>query len=565
MKYNNPYLYKIAEANTDPNRRYNKETGEWERTAPVNVQAAKPSTLKALFSAPVLKSWAYDTANFVNDAARQVAKLSPVNKLTGGLIDKGHAAISKSLQKLKPDDYVADNYSDSPWMGAFVKGFRQSPTTFHNIRNLAHLGLNKGLSYIPGIKDSSALAYSNKLLNESMIDTSRFNDKYDTHYKKLDSLSGILAQGLVEAAGNPISYLPIANGATTAGRTLLTGANAIRTAAGVGSKALAAAKFAAGTVPKAALQAAFGGSGNKAASSLMWLEFANQTGRNNTAEYGRVEDMKNAIKDPNYSMKDYYKNHSPVATAPSDHAANTLLPTVATAYEEMSDKERAQAFEQDAHDAELAAGVNQRMKTPELPAAFSRDDTGTLRGSNGEQLYLTEDGVIVNEDGTPVVDEQGNSYTLGPNGEPVLMQQSEGQQQEGQQPEQGTQQPAQEGQQPPADGATPAGTNGGNKPNPPANQNSNNAPSDPPWYEKYDTNFYNWFAGVQFDKPETWIPRLLATLFGAGITGMLTNNAGAAMMAAPVAWGLAGGVQNNWGNIKQDLGWDQQQQPQTQQ
>ena len=73
-----------------------------------------------------------------------------------------------------------------------------------------------------------------------------------------------------------------------------------------------------------------------------------------------------------------------------------------------------------------------------------------------------------------------------------------------------------------------------------------------PWYDKYDTNWKNWFGNVKFEDPSTWIPRLLTAILMMSVVGAFSNNGTAAFSSAPLGWGLGGAVQNNWNNIKQD-------------
>ena len=76
---------------------------------------------------------------------------------------------------------------------------------------------------------------------------------------------------------------------------------------------------------------------------------------------------------------------------------------------------------------------------------------------------------------------------------------------------------------------------------------------DKPWYDKYDTDWKNWFGNVKFDDPSSWIPRLLSALLATAIVGGITGNGWAAAGAAPLGWGLGGAVQSNWNNINNDI------------
>ena len=82
----------------------------------------------------------------------------------------------------------------------------------------------------------------------------------------------------------------------------------------------------------------------------------------------------------------------------------------------------------------------------------------------------------------------------------------------------------------------------------------NTGTPDKPWYDKYDTNWKNWFGNVKFDDPATWIPRLLTSLLMMSVVGGFSGNGWAAMGAAPLGWGLGGAIQSNWDNINKDLG-----------
>lgn len=96
---------------------------------------------------------------------------------------------------------------------------------------------------------------------------------------------------------------------------------------------------------------------------------------------------------------------------------------------------------------------------------------------------------------------------------------------------------------------SPAGAEPSNSATPP-----NTGTPDKPWYDKYDTNWKNWFGNVKFDDPDTWIPRLLTSLLMMSVVGGFSGNGWAAMGAAPLGWGLGGAIQSNWDNINKDLG-----------
>ena len=75
----------------------------------------------------------------------------------------------------------------------------------------------------------------------------------------------------------------------------------------------------------------------------------------------------------------------------------------------------------------------------------------------------------------------------------------------------------------------------------------------PAWHSKYNWNMGDWFGGVDWSKPDTYIPRALASILGGSIIGATTKNNWAALAALPLMWGLTGGAKKNWGNIKSDV------------
>ena len=75
----------------------------------------------------------------------------------------------------------------------------------------------------------------------------------------------------------------------------------------------------------------------------------------------------------------------------------------------------------------------------------------------------------------------------------------------------------------------------------------------PAWHSKYNWSMGDWFGGVDWSKPDTYIPRALASILGGSIIGATTKNNWAALAALPLMWGLTGGAQKNWGNIKSDV------------
>ena len=75
----------------------------------------------------------------------------------------------------------------------------------------------------------------------------------------------------------------------------------------------------------------------------------------------------------------------------------------------------------------------------------------------------------------------------------------------------------------------------------------------PAWHSKYNWNMGDWFGGVDWSKPDTYLPRVLASILGGSIIGATTKNNWAALATLPLMWGLTGGAQKNWDNIKSDV------------